>query len=70
MWIKSIKETRCDRLECSQFKSNMFRLLMHALAYILIHQVQIRLEQNGSVTQFQRTFIHVGGESARDAKRG
>ena len=69
MWIKSIKETRCDRLSCSQFKSNMFRLLMHALAYILIHQVQIRLEQNGSVTQFQRTFIHVAVR-VRETRKG
>lgn len=59
MWIKSIKETRCDRLSCSQFKSNAFRLLMHALAYILIHQVQIKLAEKGSIEQFRRNYIHV-----------
>lgn len=59
MWIKSIKETRCDRLSCSQFKSNAFRLLMHALAYTLIHQVQIKLAEKGSIEQFQRNYIHV-----------
>jgi hypothetical protein len=62
MWIKNLKETRCTRLSCSQFKANMFRLLLHALAYLLIHQVRLRLPehcQRMSVAQFQRNFVHV-----------
>jgi hypothetical protein len=62
MWIKNMKETRCTRLSCSQFKANMFRLLLHALAYLLIHQVRQRLPehcQRMSVAQFQRNFVHV-----------
>jgi Transposase DDE domain group 1 len=62
LWIKNLKETRCTRLSCSQFKANMFRLLLHALAYLLIHQVRLRLPehcQRMSVTQFQRHFVHV-----------
>ena len=62
MWIKNLKQTRCTRLSCSQFKANMFRLLLHALAYLLIHQVRLRLPehcQRVSVAQFQRNFVHV-----------
>jgi len=58
-WIKDIKETRCDRMSCSQFKANAFRLLLHALAYILIYQVQKRLSGKTSVSQFQRNFVHI-----------
>jgi len=62
LWIKNIKETRCDRLSCSQFKSNMFRLLLHAMAYVLIHQVKQRLPEKYrqiTVRQFQREFVNV-----------
>lgn len=58
-WIKNIKETRCDRLSCSQFKANAFRLLLHALAYILLHQVQLRISEGMSVAQIQRHFIRI-----------
>jgi hypothetical protein len=58
-WIKNIKETHCDRMSCSQFLANAFRLLLHALAYILIYQVQERLSDKTSVSQFQRHFVHI-----------
>lgn len=61
MWIKHFKETRADKLSCSQFKSNMFRLLMHALAYILMHEVRSKLDGKHimSIEQFRRRFINV-----------
>ncbi len=58
-WIKNMKETNCQRLSCSQFKANAFRLLLHAMAYSLIHQVQLRLPVRTSFTQFQRKYISV-----------
>ncbi len=69
MWIKSIKETRCDRLSCSQFKSNMFRLLMHGLAYIMIHQIQMKLGEKGSIEQFRRNYVHVAVR-VRETRKG
>ncbi|MBS1993985.1 MAG: IS1380 family transposase [Cyanobacteria bacterium SZAS LIN-3] len=66
MWIKNIKETRCDRLSCGQFKANAFRLLLHALAYTLMHQVQLRLGEKTSIAQFQRNFIHVAVHVSED----
>lgn len=59
MWIKNIKETRCNRMSCGQFKANAFRLILHGLAYTLMHQVQLRLGEKTSIAQFQRNFIHV-----------
>jgi len=62
LWIKNLKETRCARLSCAQFKSNMFRLLLHALAYLLIHQVRCVLPkhfQSMSIEKFRRLFLNV-----------
>lgn len=53
MWIKHIKETRCDRLSCAQFKSNAFRLLLHALAYILMHQIRLRIDDQNQISMHQ-----------------
>lgn len=59
-WIKNLKETQCDKLSCSQFKSNMFRLLLHAMAYLLIHQVRMKLSaKQMSIEQFRRHFVHI-----------
>jgi hypothetical protein len=61
MWIKHIKETRADRLSCSQFKSNAFRLLLHAFAYILMHQIRLLLDvqTNMSMEFLRRRYINV-----------
>jgi hypothetical protein len=62
LWIKNIKETDCKRLSCSQFKANTFRLLLHAFAYVLLHQVRMRLPehlQRMNVTQLRDRFIRV-----------
>lgn len=63
--IKNMKESHCDRLSCSQFKSNMFRLLLHALAYTLVHQARIRLPEQMktmSFSRFVRCFVHVAAQ--------
>lgn len=61
MWIKHIKETRADRLSCSQFKANAFRLLLHALAYILMHQIRLLIDCRASMGLdfLRRFFINV-----------
>jgi hypothetical protein len=62
LWIKNIKETDCKRLSCSQFKANMFRLLLHAFAYLLLYQVRMRLPeemQRMNFTQLRDRFIKV-----------
>lgn len=61
--IKNLKETQCTRLSCSQFKANMLRLLMHGMAYLLIHQVRLKLSApRMSIEQFRRHFVHVAAQ--------
>lgn len=58
--IKNLKETYCTRLSCSQFKANMFRLLLHGMAYLLMHQVRLKLERpRMSIEQLRRHFINL-----------
>jgi hypothetical protein len=60
--IKNMKQTNCERLSCAQFIANMFRLLLHALAYILLHQLRSRLPhtcQRLSIDQLRRQFVNV-----------
>jgi hypothetical protein len=69
LWIKNIKQTNCERLSCSQFISNMFRLLLHALAYILLHQIRSRLPENCqrlSIDQLRRQFINIPVQIVED----
>jgi hypothetical protein len=69
LWIKDIKETNCQRLSCSQFISNMFRLLLHALAYILLHQIRQQLPEHCrrlSIDHLRRQFINVPVQIVED----
>jgi len=48
-WIKDLKNAvAADRLSCSRFVANAFRLLLHALAYRLLHALRQRLVAVGS----------------------
>ena len=61
--IKNLKETGCTRMSCSQFKANMFRLLLHAMAYILAHQVRLKLGiPRMSIGELQRKLINVAAQ--------
>lgn len=43
-WIKDLKNAlAADRLSCSRFLANAFRLLLHALAYRLLHVLRQRI---------------------------
>lgn len=72
LWIKNIKETDCQRLSCSQFKANMFRLLLHALAYLLLYQVRKHLPEalrRMNFTQLRERFIKVACHILEDRNR-
>ena len=44
LWIKDFKNAMAaDRLSCSSFQANFFRLLLHATAYQLMHALRRRL---------------------------
>lgn len=43
-WIKDLKNAlAADRLSCSRFAANAFRLLLHCAAYVLMHALRARL---------------------------
>ena len=47
--IKDFKNALCaDRLSCSRFVANFFRLLLHAMAYRLLHEVRRAAREVGS----------------------
>lgn len=46
--IKDLKNAlAADRLSCSRFRANFFRLLLHGVAYRLLHELRRRLGQLG-----------------------
>lgn len=46
-WIKDLKNAlEADRLSCSSFAANFFRLLLHAAAYRLMHALRLEVAQN------------------------
>lgn len=45
LWIKEFKNAlKGDRLSCSRFTANFFRLLLHATAYRLMHALRERIQ--------------------------
>lgn len=48
-WIKDFKNAlNADRLSCSRFAPNFFRLLLHAAAYRLLHALRLELAKENS----------------------
>ena len=62
-WIKELKSISVDRLSCQEFNANQFRLIEHALAYILLLGLRKHLPaklKSLSATQIQLRFIRLG----------
>lgn len=74
-WIKELKRGFCgDRLSCHAFSANGFRLLLHALAYTLVHQWKHhslkRTElKNAQIDTLRIKVIKVGARVVRSARR-
>lgn len=52
LWIKDMKYLRADRMSCSSFKANQFRLFLHAAAYVILHDMKRRLFNGTGVAKF------------------
>lgn len=62
-WIKELKMIDVDRLSCQEFNANQFRLLEHVFAYILLHELRLRLPKESSNVSIQilvLQFIKIG----------
>lgn len=71
-WIKELKAINCDRLSCQEFDANQFRLLEHALAYILLLTVREPLVDSWgaiSIDQVVLKFIRIGALISESARR-
>jgi len=74
-WIKELKRGfRGDRLSCHAFSANCFRLLLHALAYTLVHQWRRRTLQatelkNAQIDTLRIKLIKVGARVIHSARR-
>jgi Transposase DDE domain group 1 len=66
-WIKDFKlHLKADRLSCSRFVANQFRLLLHACAYWLLDTLRRKLVSSGALRKMQLdtlrlVLIKVGG---------
>lgn len=40
LWIKDLKYFRADRMSCSSFRANMFRLFLYGAAYVMAHRLK------------------------------
>jgi len=41
LWIKDLKYFHADRMSCSSFKANTFRLFLYGAAYIIAHRLKV-----------------------------
>ncbi len=74
-WIKELKRGfHGDRLSCHAFSANCFRLLLHALAYTLVHQwrrhtLQATELKNAQIDTLRIKLIKVGARVIHSARR-
>ena len=73
--IKELKRGfQGDRLSCHRFAANAFRLLLHSLAYTLVHHWRQRTLQktiyaNAQISTLRRKLIKVGARVVTTARR-
>ena len=52
LWIKDLKYFRADRMSCSPFRANFFRLFLHAAAYVMAYEMKHTLFAGTEVEKF------------------
>jgi hypothetical protein len=70
--IRDFKALKSTKLSCSKFVANQCRLLMHGLAYLLLHQLREHLPNSvGRLTlkSIQERFIRVAAAIKESARR-
>jgi hypothetical protein len=69
--IRDLKALKATKLSCQNFGANQFRLLMHALAYLLLHQLREHLPASTerlTIRSIQERFICVAA-AIQESKR-
>lgn len=52
LWIKDLKYFRADRMSCSSFRANMFRLFLYGAAYVTAYRLRSKAFSNTEVGAF------------------
>ena len=74
-WIKDHKNAlRSDLTSCHRFAANQFRVLLHSLAYMLLHQFRARALRRTELARSQMDTIRcrllkIGAQVTQSARR-
>ena len=52
LWIKDLKYFKADRMSCSSYRANYFRLFLHAAAFVLAHRMKHTVFKGTEVEHF------------------
>jgi Transposase DDE domain group 1 len=72
LFIRDLKALKATKLSCSSFSANQFRLLMHALAYLMLHQLRQFLPPSvgrQTMRSMQEKFIRVAAAIKESVRR-
>jgi hypothetical protein len=70
--IRDLKALKSTKLSCSSFSGNQFRLLMHSLAYLMLHQIRAYLPPSAgrlTIRSIQERFIRVAAAVKESVRR-
>jgi hypothetical protein len=72
LFIRDLKALKATKLSCSRFSANQFRLLMHALAYLMLHQVRLLLPASTArptIKSIQEKIIRIAAAIKESVRR-
>jgi hypothetical protein len=72
LFIRDLKALKATKLSCSSFGGNQFRLLLHALAYLMLHQLRLLLPSSvgrQTLKSIQEKFIRIPAAIKESVRR-
>jgi hypothetical protein len=72
LFIRDLKALKATKLSCSSFSANQCRLLMHALAYLMLHQLRLLLPssmERQMFTSLQEKIIRIPAAIKESVRR-
>jgi hypothetical protein len=72
LFIRDLKALKATKLSCSRFSANQFRLLMHALAYLMLHQLRLLLPASiarQTIKSIQEKIIRIAAAIKESVRR-
>jgi len=72
LFIRDLKALKATKLSCSNFSANQARLLYHALAYLMLHQLRLLLPSSvgrQTLKSVQEKFIRIAASIKESSRR-